>query len=365
MILEKLAMRNFRNYERADIVFGPGIHLLTGRNAQGKTNLLEAIAYLSTTRSHRTSEDRDLIQEGKEAFVLRSSIRKQRNAIELRIALNEQGKNLYLYQTPIKRVSEFIGEFNAVLFCPDDMTLFQASPRVRRRFIDMELSKLSKSYTRVLNEAGKLLRERNAYLKQEQIDDAYLDVLTNQLIAKEVIIMRQRQHFLQDLLHNCESFYESLSQDGTKLSFVYQSCVAYCEEEKQLYQRLYERYQKHKERDRYLKQTTIGIHKEDFMLQINGRELSSYASQGQKRSVLLSMKIGIVYMIHSLIQDYPVLLLDDVFSELDEDRREKLLTSLPDEVQIFISTADLQEIPVVENKNYIVWKIHHGMISRC
>lgn len=365
MMLEKLSLRNYRNYEKADLVFTQGIHLVTGKNAQGKTNLLEAIAYLSTTRSHRTSEDRDLIQEGKEAFVLRASIKKQHKTMELRIALNEQGKNLYLYQTPIKRVSDFIGEFNAVLFCPDDMSLFQASPRVRRRFIDMELSKLSKSYTRVLNEAGKILKERNAYLKQEKIDDAYLSVLTEQLIEKQVIIMHQRQHFLNDLLENCASFYEELSRDQTTLSFAYHSCVPYSEDLEELRNRLKEKYQKNKERDRYLKQTTIGIHKEDFMFLINGKELASYASQGQKRSVLLSMKIGIVYMIHSLIDDYPVLLLDDVFSELDETRKQTLLASLPNDVQIFISTTDIHEIPVVDERVYIIWNVEHGNVFAC
>lgn len=365
MILQKLAMRNYRNYEKTDLDFEPGVHLITGKNAQGKTNLLEAIAYLSTTRSHRTSEDRDLIQEGKQAFVLRAAIKKQAKTMELRVALNEQGKNLYLYQTPIKRVSDFIGEFNAVLFCPDDMMLFQASPRVRRRFIDMELSKLSKSYTRVLNEAGKLLKERNAYLKQDQIDETYLSVLTEQLIEKQVVIMRQRQHFLDDLLDNCTAFYEELSRDHTTLSFAYHSCVPYSEDLDVLRQRLKERYVKNKERDRFMKQTTIGTHKEDFMFLINGRELSSYASQGQKRSVLLSMKIGIVYMIHSLIQDYPVLLLDDVFSELDEGRKQKLLTSLPKDVQIFISTTDVHEIPVIASRKYFVWQVEQGTISRC
>lgn len=363
MILEKLSLRNYRNYEKADLIFEKGIHLITGKNAQGKTNLLEAIAYLSTTRSHRTSDDMDLIKEGKEAFVLRSSIKKRDKSIDLRVALNEQGKNLFLYQSPIKRVSDYIGEFNAVLFCPDDMTLFQASPRVRRRFIDIELSKLSKSYTRVLNEAGKLLKERNAYLKREKIDEAYLEVLTSQLIDKQVIIMRQRHRFLNDLLQNCESFYEELSQDDTKLSFSYQSCVTYSDEEEVLKQRLFERYQKNKERDCFLKQTTSGTHKEDFMFLINGKELSSYASQGQKRSVLLSMKIGIVYMIHTLIQEYPVLLLDDVFSELDEHRKQKLLTSLPSDVQIFISTTDIKEIPIVKNRTYNVWKVLNGTVS--
>lgn len=363
MILSKLGVRNFRNYENADIEFENGIHLITGKNAQGKTNLLEAIAYLSTTRSHRTSDDRDMIQEGKDAFVLRAVIQKKRKQTEIRVALNEQGKNLFLYRTPIKRVSDFIGELNAVLFCPDDMTLFQASPKVRRRFIDMELSKLSKSYTHVLNEAHKLLKERNAYLKQDIVDDTYLDVLSERLIEKQIVIMKQRHRFLIDLLDHCHGFYEDLSQDETLLTFMYHSCVEYSDDDKELKQRLKKKYEKNKERDLFLKQTTTGFHKEDFMFLINGKEVSSFASQGQKRSVLLAMKIGMVSMIATLSNEYPVLLLDDVFSELDEQRKYKLLKSLPKDVQIFITTTDIKEVPFMKDRRYLLWNVEAGKIT--
>lgn len=365
MILKNIQIRNFRNYEKADITFSEGIHLITGKNAQGKTNLLEAIAYVSTTRSHRTSDDKDLIMEGKEAFVIRASIAKKQKVLELRTALNEQGKNLFIYQTPVRKVSDFIGEFNAVLFCPDDMTLFNASPRVRRRFIDMELSKVSKSYTKVLNDAGKLLKERNAYLKQPHVDMNYLDVLSEQLIEKQLVIIRQRHQFLKDLLTSCQAFYQELSQDGTTLSFSYKSCVSYDENVEHMRTSLKEKYEKSKERDCFLKQTTIGTHKEDFMFLINEKEIASYASQGQKRSVLLSMKIGIVYMIEKIIQEYPVLLLDDVFSELDEFRKRKLLESLPKEVQIFISTTDVKEIPQLVDRVYRKWQVDAGKITEC
>ncbi len=363
MRIAKLSLRNYRNYESCTLSFQEGIHLIVGKNAQGKTNLLEAIAYLSTTRSHRTHDDSDLIQEGKASFVLNAVIQKKKRLLEERVTLNAQGKNLFLNRNAIKRVSDFIGEFNAVLFCPDDMSLFQASPRVRRRFIDMELSKLSKSYTRTLNEASKLLKERNAYLKQESMDENYLQIVTERLIDLQVIIIRQRQHFLQDLLKNCKNFYESLSQDQTSLSFHYHCCVNYSEDEAVLKQRLWDKYEKNKERDRFLKQTTSGIHKEDFMFLINDRELSSYASQGQKRSVLLAMKIGMVSMIHSLIHEYPVLLLDDVFSELDEDRKLKLLQSLPADVQIFISTAELSDVPIVKDRLFVLWRVSQGTVT--
>lgn len=364
MILKNIRINNFRNYERINVDFEKGIHLIMGKNAQGKTNLLEAIAYLSTTRSHRTNNDEDLIKEGNHAFVISASIEKINKTIEIRAALNEQGKNLFLYKNPVKKVSDFIGEFNAVLFCPDDMILFNASPRIRRKFIDMELSKVSKSYTRVLNDLSKLLKERNAYLKTNKIDMKYLDVLSEQLIDKQIIVIKQRHQFLNDLLLHCTLFYENLSNDNTSLSFEYKSCVPYENDMDKMKATLKEKYEKSKERDCFLKQTTVGIHKEDFMFMINGKEIATYASQGQKRSVLLSMKIGIVYMIQKIIKDYPVLLLDDVFSELDEFRKKMLLESLPAEVQIFITTTDINEVPQLNNRIYYQWNVSNGLILK-
>ncbi len=364
MILTSLTLRNFRNYANAQLELDNGIHLITGKNAQGKTNLLEAIYYLSTTRSHRSNDDHDLIRESQEFAVLRGRVQKQMRTVDLRIALSPQGKNLFLYQTSIKRVSDFIGELNAILFCPDDMALFQASPRARRRFIDIELSKLSKSYTRVLNEAGRLLKERNACLKQDHIDMTYLDVLSERLIDQQVIIIKQRQYFLDDLLRNCRSFYERLAQDQTTLSFVYQCCVPYSENENELKEQLMKKFERNKERDCLYHQTTIGIHKEDFMFMINDRNLSAYASQGQKRSVLLAMKVGLVKMIYELTNEYPILLLDDVFSELDENRKWMLLQELPQDVQTLISTTDIKDIPIGDQRNYHIWQVEQGNIKK-
>lgn len=366
MKLEKLRLHNYRNYADLQMEFADGIHILSGKNAQGKTNLLEAILYLSTTRSHRSNDDKDLIKEGEDAFFIKALIQKQRRQEEIRIALNEKGKNLFIYQNPVHRVSDFIGEFNSVMFCPDDMNLFQASPRVRRRFVDMELSKVSKTYVATLYLATRLLKERNAYLKQDHMDMAYLDVLTAQLVDASVVIMKQRYHFLQELLATCEGFYRELSNDDTQISVRYGSCVPYAEDETALRTALSKRYERNRQRDLLLKQTTCGIHKEDFIFELNGKELESYASQGQKRSVLLALKIGMVHMIHNMIDEYPVLLLDDVFSELDSTRRKKLLKSLPEEVQIFISTTDPIDLKALDSLRRVQqWKVADGHVMQC
>ena len=344
MRVSEIRLHDFRNYEDLQAVFSDGIHVLAGKNAQGKTNLLEALLYLSTTRSHRTNTDKDLIREKSEAFFIRAKIEKEHKKEDIQITVNEKGKNLFIYQNPVNRVSDFIGEFNAVMFCPDDMSLFNASPRVRRRFVDMELSKISKKYVSTLYVALKLLKERNAYLKQEHVDKAYLEVLTSQLIEEEVVIIQQRHYFLKELLEKCQKFYKELSQDDTLLNISYDSCIPFDEG--------YPKARSHSCRD--------------FTFMINDKDLATYASQGQKRSVLLALKIGMVYMIRDIIQEFPVLLLDDVFSELDVYRREKLLTSLPAEVQIFISTTDTTEAEKIRKlRKVTLWKVANGTLQRC
>lgn len=366
MRLKAIRLHNFRNYENLECEFSEGIHILAGKNAQGKTNLLEAILYLSTTRSHRTNEDKDLIKEGESAFFIKASIMKESKKEEMQIAVNEKGKNLFIYQNPVSKVSDFIGEFNAVMFCPDDMTLFNASPRFRRRFVDMELSKVSKKYVATLYVASKLLKERNAYLKQMKIDNDYIEVLTSQLIDAQIVIMKQRHYFLKELLSKCSHFYKELSKDDTLITVNYESCVPFIEDEEELRSSLQKKYDKTLERDLYAKQTTAGIHKEDFVFEINGKEVATYASQGQKRSILLAMKIGMIYMIEEIIHEYPALLLDDVFSELDAYRRYELLKSLPKEVQIFISTTDIVKLEDIQkNRKVTIWRIENGKINQC
>lgn len=364
MRLKQLRLHNYRNYENLSVSFEDGIHILSGKNAQGKTNILESILYISTTRSHRTNDDEDLIREGMDAFFIKALIEKETKKEELQISVNEKGKNLFIYKTAISRVSDFIGEFNAVMFCPDDMTLFNASPRVRRRFVDMELSKISKKYVSTLFVAQKLLKERNAYLKQEKVNREYLAVITSQLIDAQVIVMKQRYFFLEQLLKKCQTFYKTLSHDDTDISVSYESCVPFSEDSEILHQELCDKYQRNLERDIMFKITSSGIHKEDFVFRMNDKDVATYASQGQKRSILLALKVGMIYMIHEIIHEYPVLLLDDVFSELDRYRRQELLHSLPKEVQIFISTTDAKEFTDIRiDQKLTLWNVDQGMIK--
>ena len=341
MILTKLRLRNFRNYDDCIFHFQKGINCILGKNAQGKTNLLESIYYLSTTRSHRSSDDSDLIRKDADYFGIDAVLEKKEQKEELRVSVSASGKNLYIYRNPVHRVSDFIGECNAVMFCPDDMILFNAQPKIRRRFMDIELGKLSKSYMSKLNDYSKLLKERNAVLKREQFSEEYMSVLNERMAELQVIILRQRVKFMSDLLKISEGFYHELSGDETQLELKYMSCVDPALSDDEMRQGFMAKYQEAYERARFMQSTAYGIHKDDFTILINGKDAADYASQGQKRTILLAMKVGIVLMINTIKNDTPILLLDDVFSELDQYRRSKLLDLLPKEIQIFISATDL------------------------
>ena len=364
MILKKMRIHQFRNYEDQTLLFDQGIQYITGRNAQGKTNLLEAILYLSTTRSHRVNDDEELIKENRDFFLIDGTLEKGNRKMELRIHVSKEGKNLFIYQSPIRKVSDFVGTCNAVMFCPDDLTLFQAAPRVRRRFIDMELSKMSKSYMNALTTANRLLKERNAALKQDTVNREYVEVIDDQFIGLQILIMKQRKKFLDELIACGKNFYEELSQDHSELAYTYVSGIPYGEDEAAMKQLLREKYEKNWIRDCMMKQTLTGFHKDDVLFTINGKEMSAYASQGQKRSALLALKLGIVFMNKEITGEYPILLLDDVFSELDEYRRKKLLEVLPSEVQIFITATDRYSIPPVCGKKITDWHVEHGTVKK-
>ncbi|MEG0314203.1 MAG: DNA replication/repair protein RecF [Erysipelotrichaceae bacterium] len=362
MIVKKIELRNFRNYKDIKLSLEQGINILYGKNAQGKTNLLEAILYLSTTQSHRTNDDLNLIKENEEFFCIKSEVEDMNKKFCIAATISKKGKNLSLYNNPIKKVSEFIGLINAVIFCPDDLNLFSSSPRIRRRFIDIELSKLSREYIKALNCYVKLLKNRNICLKSKKVDLVLIDTITKQMIDYEILILRERNKFLKRNVEIAQNYYKTLSNDEAKLDYKYISNIEYSSDDDILKANLINAYEKTKERDLMTFQTNTGIHKDDFVIMLDDHEIGSFGSQGQKRSVIISMKLGIIDMIKEKINEYPILLLDDVFSELDINRRKKLLELLPDKIQTLITTTEIEEfIEIKKDINYL--EVKNGCVN--
>ncbi len=358
MNIEKLDLIHFRNYDKASFSFEKGcIHCLYGKNAQGKTNVIEAIYFLSHLHSFRTNQLNNLVKEGEDSFIIRTRIETKGRNEDLQVIFSDRKKHLFRYQDPIKKYSDFVGIVNAVLFCPDDMMMFQQSPRIRRHFIDIELIKLSIKYTSTLSHYQKVLHARNMLLKQEKPDEFLLETYTDQLIQDQIVIIRQRNQFVKELIGNAQKLYPFFSKENEIIDAQYRTFVPV---DDSLKENLTAVYKNSLERDKRYRQTTLGIHKDDLDFIINGKLLREIASQGQKRSFLLALKLGLTKMIEDKTGQYPILLLDDVFSELDEFRRRRFIQILPGSMQIFITTTDKMDLSWFKGRKVHFYEIDSG-----
>ncbi len=361
MYLQSLRLRSYRNYQNETVDLSKGINVIIGENGEGKTNLLEAVYLLSTTRSHRNDNDRDLIMFDKEFASIDGVVNTTNSQMKLGVVLHKSGKTLLINGVPVKRNSEFIGKINAVLFSPSDMSLFSEAPRSRRRLIDIEIGKLSPTYMYSLNSYLKCLKERNAYLK-ENIDKLMLETYTEMLYEPQIKVIKARSSFVGLLNNFLTYYYCQLSGDNAKLKVVYSSMIKETEDEEVMLQQLKEGYDNILVRDIYLKSTNIGIHREDYIFYLDDKEVEKYCSQGQKRMVLLALKLSITQIIYQIRKEYPVLLLDDVLSELDSKRRSRLLNLIPAEVQTIITTTDIDKVDLLKMRDVKLLNIKKGMI---
>lgn len=361
MNLKKLHLYQFRNYQNVSLSFHDnGIHILSGKNAQGKTNIIEAIYFLAHLRSFRTPVLESLIQEGRDSFFIEGALKTQDRNEDLKVIVTDKKKHLYRFNKSIPTFSSFIGICNAILFSPDDMMIFNASPKDRRKFIDLELMKLSSSYTKDLSEYQKLLKSRNAALKQERIDFTLIDIFTEKMIRLQNQIITSRNAFIKELVENTREVYPFFSDKEEVMDIEYHTFV---DLNRDLILQMEDFYKENKVKEKFTKVTSGGIHKDDITFLLNGKPVSQSASQGQKRSFLLALKLGLARMIKNTIGEYPILLLDDVFSELDENRQKQLLENLPEDMQIFITTTEIPNIKDYKQR-FEIFYVENGEISK-
>ena len=335
MRIEQLKLTNFRNYEKETITFHPKITFISGLNGQGKTNLLESIVYLSLTRSHRINEEKQLIKKG-EDYARIECIYEDERKHKMQVTILPKGKTLLLDEIPIQRSSEFIGKINAVIFAPDDLSIFLDSPRERRKIFNQEITKISKTYLVALNNYQKLLKERNAYLKRREIDDLYLDTLDEQMIKEMKPILQERRKFIQGINQTMSDIYKELANSQDTVYVKYMSCV---DKEENL-----EKFVKQtREKDKETHVTNFGVHREDIIFCINNHNVINYASQGQKRMCLLAFKMALLRYIKQTTNSQAIFLLDDVLSELDKQRQKKLIEMVQKDNQCIITTTEIPD----------------------
>ncbi len=369
MYLEELELRNFRNYQTVAVKFSPQINVLIGKNAQGKTNLLEAIYVLAMARSHRTNNERELISFKQKEAYLSGRVMRKLGSLPLEISLSRKGKKAKVNHLEQARLSQYIGNLNVILFAPEDLSLVKGSPAIRRRFIDMEFGQIDPRYLYNLTRYRTILKQRNNYLKQLQqkkaTDTLYLEVLSEQLAQFAGAIIVKRLEFLAELERYAKEIHGQITQDKEKLAFSYESSLKEPSQatENEITKALKKGFANLQQKEIFQGTTLLGPHRDDVVFKINGQNVQVYGSQGQQRTTALSVKLAEIELMKNKTGEYPILLLDDVLSELDGNRQTHLLKTIQGRVQTFLTTPGLNDITQQLIKEPKIFHIDDGQIS--
>jgi DNA replication and repair protein RecF len=358
MILKSIALNHFRNYSDMFLEFDKGTNILYGDNAQGKTNILEAVYVSGTTKSHKGSKDKELIQFGQEESHIRTVV--ERDGLDYQIDMHikkHKPKGIAINKVPIKKASELFGILNIVFFSPEDLNIIKNGPSERRRFLDMELCQLDSIYLYHLTKYNKILNQRNKLLKDINFRPELADTLSvwdMQLIEYGKKIINSRNKFIERLNEIVPNIHKNISGNREELILHYEPNVKEDDMERELL--------KNQARDLKFGMTSIGPHRDDMSFNIQDVDIRRFGSQGQQRSCALSLKLSEIELVKQSIRETPVLILDDVLSELDSSRQNFLLNSIHD-IQTVITCTGLDEF--VKNRFEInkVFRVVNGTVS--
>jgi DNA replication and repair protein RecF len=338
MIIKSLELENFRNYETLSLNFDSGTNILYGDNAQGKTNILEAIYISATTKSHKSSKDRDIIKFGSDEAHIRTYVVKDglENRVDMHLRKSKT-KGIAINGQKIKKAAQLLGLLNVVFFSQEDLSIIKDGPTQRRRFVDMELCQLDSVYLNNLNNYNKIVNQRNKLLKEMTFNPSLRDTLfvwDSQLVSYGIKIIERRKEFVEQLNDIIYDIHKKLSGGKEELRIAYEPDVEIEDFERKI--------SESNERDIKLKQTTVGPHRDDFSFIAGDIDIRKFGSQGQQRTAALSLKLSEIELVKKITNDTPLLLLDDVLSELDSNRQNHLLNSIGD-IQTIITCTGLEE----------------------
>ena len=364
MIVSTLSLSHFRNYDQALIEPDAGVTVFTGPNAQGKTNILEALHLCCLGRSHRTARDEEMIQWGQENARVLVRTRQTDGTHEVAILLSKtqkKKKTVRIGARQAERIGELLGHVCGVLFSPEDLQIVKDGPAERRRFMDMQLSQLRPAYFYALQRAVRTLNQRNALLKEIARNPSLmptLDMWDEQLARVGAVICENRREAVDKLAQLARSAHLSLTGGREELNLRYVSQVA---DAQNVYEALLERLARARSEHLRRMTTTVGVHRDDIAITIDGREARTFASQGQQRSAVLSLKLAQLEWAGQESGEAPILMLDDVMSELDPNRRRQLIERI-DRVQTFVTCTDLSDLAGA--KQGAVYRIEKGELKR-
>ncbi|WEK54247.1 MAG: DNA replication/repair protein RecF [Candidatus Cohnella colombiensis] len=372
MQLKSLELRGYRNYDSLKLATEAGVNIFIGPNAQGKTNLIEAIHVLALTKSHRTSKDKELIGWNATTASIHADMERKLGSVNLELMLSAQGKKAKINGLEQRKLSSFVGTLNVVLFAPEDLDIVKGAPGVRRRFMDMEIGQVHPGYLYDMQQYQKIVQQRNNYLKSTDIHRASMEMLevwNEQLATYGVKMMKRRQRFLVQLQKWAEKIHAGITAGSEHLTVSYKPSFGTSndiesEDEPSLFQQFMLKLTQAKEQEFRRGQTLAGPHRDDLSFEINGKDVQSFGSQGQQRTAALSLKLAELELMNEEIGEYPLLLLDDVLSELDQTRQTQLIETFQSRVQTFITTTGLESVNMSRLKDAAIFHVRDGQLLR-
>lgn len=359
MFLERLIIKNFRNLNELELNFDRMINIFVGENGAGKTNFLEAIYFLAILKSFRTNQDKQLVKFGEKRFFLNSKILKKDTAIDINVLFDSNQKKVKVNNKILTKIIDLIGQLIVVAFTPEDLEIVKGSPAIRRRFIDIELSQVSPIYLYHLQRYLKILKHRNQTLsalkRNGTVDIKELEAWDDQLVEVGSQIISKRKELISKLNPLVEEIYPQISAGKEKMKIEYKPCVI----EEKFREKLKERQKQEIQQE----VTLVGPHRDDISFYINDVEARYFASQGQQRTITICLKLAELQNIHLQTDEFPILLLDDVTSELDKNRRDSLLKFIGADNQIFITTTDLNGLDSAFVKKACLFNVKQGKVT--
>ncbi len=350
MFLKNLTLNHYRNYEHAELQIDPSVNIFIGSNAQGKTNLLEAIFVLAMSKSYRSHKDKELIQWNQSTAMLQATVEKKYGSTRIDLVIGQQGKKAKINGLEQRRLSDYVGTLNVVMFAPEDLEIVKGSPGVRRRFMDMEIGQVQPSYMFHLVQYQKVLMQRNNALRgisgKSASSAMMMDVWNEQLASHGVKIIKKRQNFIKKLQKLAETVHYGITNGSEKIKIDYMPSFPAqdVEDETVLFEHFMLKLSQVKEQEIKRGMTVIGPHRDDMQFFINDKEVYAFGSQGQQRTAALSLKLAEIELIREEAGEYPILLLDDVLSELDQHRQTQLIQTFENKVQTFITTTGVESV---------------------
>ena len=367
MYLSKIEVNNFRNYKLEKVKLCNNTNIFIGDNAQGKTNILESIYILALTKSHRYGFENNIIKNGYNSCKIKGLLRDNDILKELSLEVLEDKKKVFINKKEIKKIASYISNMNVIMFCPTDLDIVKGSPQIRRNLLNIQISQLYPLYIDYLNEYNKLLKNRNEYLKQMSIngftDNRYLEIINEKLVDRGSQIYLYRKKYLDYINNKISEIYENVS-NIKGLNIIYENNIDVDNFELENIKNVFSKKLKNNiKREISQGMTLYGPHRDDFSFYIDNENMKFYASQGQQRLAIISFKLAEVNLFKEEKGTSPILLLDDIFSELDINKRNKLIKYIPEDIQCIITTTDLKNIQKKIINKAKIFIVDHGKIT--